>query len=145
MAFPYYKRSGKYNAKKTTILGEEKPFDSAGEARQWNALRARQLRGEIKDLERQPVYELVWNGVLICRYKPDFRYFEWALLDVPIDGDNWGWRLVVEDYKGVKTEAFVIKEKAMLACFGIKIRLSGLRKRKSGKASIPKKKTPLHT
>ena len=44
-----------------------------------------------------------------CKYVADFTYHE--------NGD-----LVVEDAKGVKTEAYRIKKKLMLKEYGIKIR-----------------------
>lgn len=63
----------------------------------------------IRDLELQPRYPLVVNGVKVATYVGDFRYRE--------DGV-----LVLEDAKGVRTREYRLKAKLMKALFGIEIR-----------------------
>lgn len=71
--------------------------------------------GHIACLEFQPPYDLVVNGVKICKYIGDFRYRE------KISGCEYS-DIIVEDCKGFKTPAYRLKKKLMLACFGIEIR-----------------------
>lgn len=77
-------------------------FDSKAEMRRWGELVLLQRAGQIKGLERQPVFVLVmpftaagrkYRGI---RYVGDFRYIE-------------AGRVVVEDVKGVATAAYKIK------------------------------------
>ena len=91
-------------------------FDSAKEARRF---------GELKSLgvwpiERQVGFDLVVNGVHICRYQADFVY------DVPYSD---GKMRIVEDVKprgkGFKKTAayrmFIIKKKLMKAIYNIDV------------------------
>lgn len=86
-----------------------------------NELKLLQRAGEISDLKEQVVYELlpsqfeVVNGKKKCversvKYIADFQYT-----------DKNG-NLVVEDTKGFRTQAYIIKRKLMLYMHGIKIR-----------------------
>ncbi len=78
-------------------------FDSKAEMQRWFELQLLQHAGEISDLARQPSFQLVdpftdaqgrrHRGV---RYVADFMYSE-------------GGRVVVEDVKGVRTQAYAIK------------------------------------
>ena len=65
--------------------------------------------GEITDLELQPVYKCVVNGVLVCKYIADFLY------KLP------SGRVVVEDAKGVKTDVYRLKNKLVRALYGVVI------------------------
>ena len=123
MAFPSFRRRGKYNAKKTTLIGVDGKFDSKGEAGRYGDLRLRLLAGEIRYLERQVSFDLAVNGILICRYIADFTYEEM----VPMPSGP-AWFTVVEGFKGYKTPEFRMKEKLMLACHGIVVRVSGQRR-----------------
>lgn len=71
-------------------------FASKAEARRDAELDLQQRAGLISDLKRQVPFKLVVKGVLICTYVADWTYTE-------------GDKEVVEDKKGVKTPAFVIK------------------------------------
>lgn len=70
--------------------------------------------GQISTLEQQPRYDFQLNGIKICRYVGDWRYRERI-------GKLWG-EVIVEDSKGVKTQAYVIKRKLMKAFYDIDIR-----------------------
>lgn len=95
-------RNGKYNAKRT---GQ---FDSIAEARRFQELLFLEKAGEISDLAVHPVY-IIQEGftdpmsgrIQAIKYEADFRYTE-------------NGRVVVEDVKGVETEAFKLKRKLFL-------------------------------
>ena len=117
----------KYNAQKCQLNGEV--FDSKKEAYRWQELRLLEQAGEITNLRRQVKYVLIPTQKEVavvarankppkftervaereCSYVADFVYEE--------DGQT-----VVEDAKGVRTEAYNIKRKLMLYIHGIKIR-----------------------
>ena len=98
------KRKNKYGRKKTTVDGIE--FDSKGEARRYEQLKLLQKAGEISDLELQVKYTLQegfrYDGkaVRAITYTADFKYTE-------------NRKTVVEDFKGMRTEAFNIKWKML--------------------------------
>lgn len=82
-------------------------FDSRREADEYAKLRLRELAGEISDLELQPRFDLVVNGVKVCFYKADFRYRE-------------GGAVRVIDVKSAwtkKDKVYRLKRKLMAACF----------------------------
>jgi hypothetical protein len=99
----------KYGNKKVTIGGEK--FDSAKEARRYGELVLLGKAGQISDLKRQVKFELIprIGNERPCNYIADFTYLE--------NGE-----LVVEDVKGVKTDAYKIKKKLMLWVHGIRIK-----------------------
>ena len=104
----------KYHNRKVSINGET--FDSRKEANRWAELKLLQRAGKISDLNRQVHYLLIpaqyENGHLLERgvsYVADFVYKE--------DG-----QLVVEDTKGMRTDAYIIKRKLMLSVYGIRIK-----------------------
>lgn len=117
----------KYHNKPLDIDGMH--FDSRGEFERWQELRLLERAGEISNLRRQVAYELIpaqyeppttdskgrtRRGKLIerkCTYIADFAY-------------QRGSELIVEDYKGVETDAFKIKRKLMLWEYGIRIMLT---------------------
>jgi hypothetical protein len=86
-------------------------FDSKREARRYGVLLLLQKAGEIRDLEVHPQYPLSVNGCPVCVYIADFRYVEVRTGAV-----------VVEDAKGVRTAAYVIKTKLLYAVLGIAVR-----------------------
>ena len=116
----------KYKAIKTTVDG--KTFDSKKEAKRYTELKLLEKSGMITHLELQPTYQITVNGVDICKYKADFRYFtvrqenreqysnskgEWI---VPTKtGDKEGE--IVEDVKGFKTPIYRLKKKLVEACY----------------------------
>ena len=63
----------KYRAVKTTVDGIT--FDSKKEAKRYTELKLLEKSGMITHLELQPTYQITVNGVDICKYKADFRYF----------------------------------------------------------------------
>lgn len=118
----------KYGNKKITVDGVT--FDSRKEYLRWCELCLLEKAGQIADLQRQVKYELIpaqyeeyerystktskrlKNGLRCvekeCSYIADFVYRQ--------DGQT-----VVEDTKGYKTEAYIIKRKLMLYIHGIRI------------------------
>jgi len=96
-------------------------FASKGEMKRWLELRQMERAGLIRNLARQKVFPLEVNGVLVCRYVGDFTYAERRAGD-PIETQ------VVEDFKGVRTEAYKLKAKLFLALYGITIRETGSRR-----------------
>lgn len=117
----------KYNAKKCVINGEV--FDSKKEAHRWQELKILEKAGEIQNLRRQVKFVLIpaqkdttvttkKNGTpkltlrvveRECSYIADFVYDENGMM-------------VVEDCKGVRTEAYKLKKKMMLFFHGIRIK-----------------------
>ena len=100
----------KYGARRVRTL-DGQVFDSQREYYRWCELRLLERAGIISGLQRQVKYELIpkQDGERACTYVADFVYYE--------DG-----KLVVEDSKGHKTEAYKIKKKLMLWVHGIKIK-----------------------
>ena len=116
----------KYKAVKTTIDGIT--FDSKKEAKRYTELKVLERAGHITHLELQPEYEIVINGVKICKYKADFRYFtvrqennalsynskgEWQT--PTMTGDKEGQ--IVEDVKGFKTPIYRLKKRLVEASY----------------------------
>jgi hypothetical protein len=114
----------KYHAKKTIVDGEI--FDSKKESRRWQELKLLEQVGEITDLKRQVLFELIpaqrepdavgphggkKRGKVLERpitYVADFVYRQ--------NGEQ-----IVEDVKGMKTQSYIIKRKLMLYRYGIRI------------------------
>lgn len=105
------KRPSKYRAVKTVVDGHT--FPSKREAARYSLLKLREKAGEISHLELQAKYEIRINGVLICTYYADFRYFD--LVRKNAQG-GMGCR-VVEDSKGMKTPVYRIKKKLVEALY----------------------------
>lgn len=105
----------KYRNRKVTVDGMT--FDSNREAKRWQELRTLEWAGLISDLQRQVSFPLIpsqkgKDGKVLERslkYIADFVYTQCG-------------ETVVEDVKGVKTEAYKIKRKLMLWIHGIRIR-----------------------
>lgn len=104
-----------------TIDGER--FDSKAEARRCGELLLLQRAGAIRELRRQVRFLLIPSqrdsaGKVVreVSYVADFVYEE------PIPGATDDWRLIVEDVKGARTEAYRLKRKLMLQVHGITIR-----------------------
>ena len=97
----------KYNAIPTIVDGVR--FASRAEAKRYGELKLLVLAGDITRLELQPAFKCFVNGVLICTYRGDFRYFTAAAC-------------VVEDVKGMKTPVYKLKKRLVEACYpGTKI------------------------
>lgn len=102
----------KYGAIPTEVDGIR--FASRAEARRYGVLRLLEAAGEIADLELQPSFELVVNGVKVATYRADFRYRDVAT------GET-----VVEDVKGGRatvTPVYRLKRRLVLALYGIEIK-----------------------
>jgi len=102
-------RRGKFNAVPTFVNGIR--FASGAEAARYGELLVLQRAGQIFDLELQPKFPLVVNGMLIANYIGDFQYWQGKRREV----------MVVEDVKGVKTPAYRLKKKLMHALHHIEI------------------------
>ena len=101
----------KYHAVPTEIDGIR--FASKAEARRYQELSLLESGGAIRELELQPAYDLIVNGVKVGRYVGDFRYW-----------DNERNVAVVEDVKGgnaTKTPVYRLKRKLVQAIHGITI------------------------
>lgn len=104
----------KYRNKKVCYNGIA--FDSKKEARRYSELLLLERAGVITNLQRQVPFVLIpsqrVNGKVVereCKYIADFVYTE-------------NGKKVVEDTKGMKTEAYKIKKKMLLYFHGIKIK-----------------------
>lgn len=107
---PFGGRRPKYGNRKVTDPASGRTFDSKREYTRWLQLSLLQKAGAISELEHHPpAIELVVNGVLVCKYEPDFVYRE--------RGER-----VIEDTKGVRTKEYVLKRKLLFAVHGITIR-----------------------
>ena len=86
-------------------------FDSVKEFHRWGCLRLLERAGKISDLKRQVKYELIpkQDGERAVHYVADFTYYE-------------NGKLVVEDTKGFRTDAYKLKRKLMLWVHHIKIK-----------------------
>ena len=104
----------KFSAKPTRCQPANVMHQSGLEARRCSELQLMQLGGLIRDLEAhpQPEWSLDVNGVHVCNYRGDFRYFD-------IERDT----LVVEDTKGVMTSECRLKLKLMAAVHGVDVEL----------------------
>ena len=96
----------KYHNKKT-IIGDI-TFASKKEARRYLILKQMAVKGQIKNLILQPVFEIVINEQKVCRYVADFQY-------------DWGGRQIVEDAKGMKTDIYRLKKKLMQIVLNIEV------------------------
>jgi hypothetical protein len=99
------KKKPKYRNEKKVIGGIE--FDSTKEANRYMDLRLLLKAKKISELQLQPVFDLVVNGKLICKYKADFMYI-----------DETEKKIVVEDCKGFRTPAYRLKAKLFEAIKG---------------------------
>jgi len=96
--------------------------DSKAEAARCNDLHVLEASGAIQRLEQQPVFPVIIDGKVICKYKADFA---WWTADCR----------VVEDVKGMTTPIFNLKKKLVEACHpGTVITIYPPRKRKARKA-----------
>lgn len=100
----------KYNNKKVVI--DNIKFDSLMESRRYLYLKRLLQAGEITKLEMQKPFSLKgYSGVVVCKYKADFTYY-----------DKYS-NFVVEDVKGVETAIFKLKSKLFESQFKLKINI----------------------
>jgi len=102
----------KYRNKPVTVDGIR--FASKREANRYGELKIQLTAKRISDLRTHTRWDIVVNGVHICRYEDDFSY---NLLD------SWGGvaEFVVEDTKGFRTPEYKLKRQLMLAVHGINV------------------------
>ena len=86
-------------------------FASLAEKRRYQELLALRAAGRIRDLELQPFFPFVVNGVRVGHYRADFRYVDIA------SGET-----VVEDVKGARPKEWSRTRKLMLALYGIRVK-----------------------
>lgn len=128
----------KYGNKK--FENAEGSWDSKGEYERWLFLKEAERRGEIKDLQRQVVFELIPKqiGKKTKRLKTKVKVVEYTaehpvtyladfVYEKKVDAFEsvFGavdWITVVEDFKGLRTDKYVIKRKLMRYLKGIAIR-----------------------
>lgn len=107
-------------------------FDSKAEAKRFAELRVLEMDGKITDLQRQVVFKLEVNGVLVGKYTPDFTY--------KVMGE-----LVVEEYKGYWKPDAKLRVKIFMALYKDECRfvVSGtpMDKRKTRNGAFAGKKT----
>lgn len=96
----------KYGAIRTQV--GDVTFDSRAEAHRYTQLLLLQRAGVISDLELQPKFPLVVNGIKIGTYIGDFSFIE-------------GGKRVTEDVKGIRTPVYILKKKLVRALYGIEI------------------------
>lgn len=101
----------KYGAVRTFCDGVW--FDSKKEADRWIQLKLLERAGEISELRRQQRFELIPKNdkYRAVAYVADFMYV-----------DNRTRRVIVEDTKGFKTEAYKLKAKMMYHKYGIEVK-----------------------
>ena len=100
----------KYRAIPTWV--DEIRFASKAEAKHYGVLKIRERAGEITDLELQPEYPIIVNGVRVAIYRADFRYMERT---------KHGVAQVIVDVKGMLTPVYKLKKKLVEAIYEIKI------------------------
>ena len=112
-------------------------FSSKKEANRDAELRLLERAGKIGSLERQPRFPLIVNGVKVCTYVGDWRYWEMSEGGHPAQrpsGPRPGRHpigcQIVEDWKsGVQTPEFKIKWKLANALYPeVEWRLTGTSK-----------------
>ncbi len=82
-------------------------FASKKEAKRYSELKLLERAKQISGLTLQPKFPLVVNGHKVCSYIGDFMY--------------QNGKLIVEDTKGYRTDAYRIKRKLFIALYGDKI------------------------
>ena len=104
-------RYNKHKNIRTTVDGYT--FASKAEARRYSELKLMGKEGVISRLRVHPSYEIVFNYNHICNYIADFSYIENS-------------KAIVEDVKGYKKggayQMFKLKQKLMLALYGIEVK-----------------------
>lgn len=110
-------------------------FDSKGEMLRWEELRLLERAGEISGLDRQ--VEFPFHLLITPAWPVDRPSLTWDLHFVEESMSYFAdfiYRtpsgvLVVEDFKGVRTEEYQWKKRLMLEGYGIKIMETGTRPR----------------
>ena len=106
-------RLGKYNAKGRHIDGHW--FASAAEGDRYEQLKVMLEAGRISRLELQPTYTITVDGIPICTYRGDFRYYKHETPHGRVSA------LILEDVKGMVTDVYRIKKKLVEARYRIPV------------------------
>lgn len=99
------RRVGKYANERT------RGFASKKEARRYVELSLQEKAKHIEDLRCQVPYDIIINGIKVCRYVADFTYI------IPETRER-----IVEDAKGYRTPIYRLKAKLMRAVHGVAIK-----------------------
>lgn len=95
----------KYRNEPTEIDGHK--FPSKKEAKRFSELKLLERAGQITGLTLQPKFPLVVNGHKVCSYIGDFMYVQ--------EPRGPATKIVIEDTKGYRTDAYRIKRKLFIA------------------------------
>ena len=108
--FGEQKKQSKFKAIRTTV--DELSFASKKEANRYLTLKKQQQQGYISDLKIQPRWKFPnkTETGMNYTYIADFSYI-----------DRASKQMIVEDVKGVKTPAYLLKKSLMLFFHNIKI------------------------
>ena len=104
------KKRNKFGAVRTTVDGIV--FHSKAESQDYVKLKAALNNGKITDLELQPKYNLLVNGIKIGTYKADFKFYD-------VERKEW----VVADRKGFDTPLSKRSRKHVKAQYGIDVEI----------------------
>lgn len=129
--FPQRKKESKYHAHKVIVNGQV--FDSLKEMRRYNELRLLEKAGQVRELERQKKYLIIpecresssagpRGGIRIGRVIERAAYYVADFVYQELDPETHEWNEIVEDVKGMRTDAYILKRKLMLYMHGIRIR-----------------------
>jgi len=108
------KGRSKYRNRKVAV--DDLAFDSEAEHRRWHVLLVLQRAGEITELQRQVRYELIPAQVGPGGRKQRATAYIADCVYRTKDG-----KVVVEDVKGFRTDAYRLKKKLLLERHGIEI------------------------
>lgn len=101
-------RLNKYRARKTSVDGIT--FDSQAEAFRYRSLKLLEKAGEITGLILQPEFAFMESGERAFRYKADFQYLR-------------GSQVIIEDVKGVDTDASRLRRRLTELRHDVEIRI----------------------
>ena len=108
-------KNSKYRNKK--IINQHGVFDSKKEANRYAELALLERAGMISDLKRQIKYELI-----PAQFDKQGRHIERSVTYIADAVYTENGKTIVEDTKGLKTDAYIMKRKLMLHIHGIKLR-----------------------
>lgn len=111
-------KPNKYKNKPCKV-GDEK-YRSQKERDRHQALLLLERAGHIDSLRREVAFELAPAVVIQGRRRPPLRYIA-DYVYMQREATGIGWRKVVEDCKGVRTEGYRVKRHLMKAVHGIEI------------------------
>ena len=103
-------KRNKYRAIPTVVDGIR--FASKAEARHYGELKILEAAGDIKDLELQPEYPIIVNGIRVAIYRADFRF---------MGRTKHGYIQMIVDVKGMATPVYKLKKKLVEAIYEITI------------------------